>query len=106
MRTSFSWTPLIISLVLTPPCLFIAAISGGVGHGDYTPLIVLFPLAALSAELDHYFNATILRIVIAVMQFPLYGLSLGIAVKRGTVVWVVVGLSVLHILATLIALRL
>lgn len=44
---AISWTPVVISFVVRPICLLIAAFSGGVGHGSYTVAIVLFSYAAL-----------------------------------------------------------
>jgi hypothetical protein len=97
--------PIITSLLLTPILLAIAAISGGVEHGNYTLAIVLFPYAALTVvALDRFFNATIVMILIATLQFPAYGTLLSIGRHKETERIVVVGLLVLHILATVLAL--
>jgi hypothetical protein len=95
------WRPVIISLVITPLCLFVAAISGGVGHGDYTLAIILFPYAALlAAALDPLFNSTPLMIVIAVIQYPFYGVALGLSLEKNQLRLCAVGLVVLHVVVT------
>ena len=97
--------PIITSLLLTPILLAIAAISGGVEHGNYTLAIVLFPFAALAVvALDRFFNATVVMIIIATLQFPAYGTLLNIGRRKATERIVVVGLLALHILATALAL--
>ena len=103
-RTLVSSKPVLISFVLTPICLLIAAMSGEVGNGGHSRAIVLFPYAVLSTELDHFFNATIVMILLAVVQIPLYGLVLSIAVKRRKIAWAAPSLLALHTLAALIAL--
>src|SRR6266516_1060600 len=97
--------PIITSVLLTPILLAIAAISGGVEHGNYTLAIVLFPYAALAVvTLDRFFNATVVMITIATLQFPAYGSLLSIGRRKATERIVAVGLLVLHVLATATAL--
>jgi len=94
----------ICSILLTPFLLIIAAVSGGVGHGNYILAIVLFPYAAVAAVmLDHFFNSTIPMIVMAALQFPLYGTLIGLGQRwaRGGVV--TSALLALHTIATGIA---
>jgi len=97
--------PIITSLIITPILLAIAAVSGGAGHGNYTLAIFLFPYAALGViVLDHFFNATIVMLVLAILQFPGYGtlLSVGQRMRWGRIV--VVGLLISHIVAISLAL--
>src|SRR5256885_16166799 len=86
-----------MSLAITPFCLFIAAFSGGVGHGDYTPAIILFPYAALLASaLDPLFNSTTLMIAVAVVQYPAYGVLLGWSAERNRLAACTISLVLLH----------
>jgi hypothetical protein len=75
MRRPWHRTPIIVSLILTPIALLLGIGSGGAGHGDYFWAKVLFPYTMLSAFL---FGSIILPfILLAVAQFPLYGIGLG-----------------------------
>lgn len=64
--------------------LIIAVVSSGAGHGTIIPTALLFPLPALffgsSADLR------ILGVVLAVVQYPLYGISMAVA-KSGLFRW-------------------
>ena len=92
--------PIIISLLLTAILLPVAAVSGGVGHGNYTLAIVLFPYAALAVVvLDHFFNSTILMIIIATLQFPLYGTLISIGRGKVSDRILVMALLALHVVA-------
>jgi hypothetical protein len=104
MMSTISWKFFIVSLVATPICLVIAALSGGAGHGSYTIAILLFPYAALSAiVLDRFFDSTAIMILVAIMELPTYGLLLGIAEKRKRFILVAVVLVILHTLMLVIA---
>jgi hypothetical protein len=96
--------PIITSLFLTAILLAVAAVSGGVGHGNYTLAIVLFPYAGLAAVvLDHFFNATIPMILIATLQFPLYGAVISISRGKVSERTVVMALLAFHAIAASIA---
>jgi hypothetical protein len=96
--------PIITALILTPILLAVAAVSGGVGHGNYTLAVVLFPFAAIAVVvLDHFFNATIPMILIAMLQFPVYASLLSISRGKVSGRIVVVALLALHSIACLIA---
>lgn len=96
-----SWQPVIVSLLITPLCLFVAAISGGAGHGSYTLAIVLFPYAGvLAMALDPLFNSAPLTIVIAVIQYPAYGIVLGLGREKDRLRMYAIGLVLLHIVLT------
>lgn len=81
MREPEFWKPVIASLLATPVCLFLGLVSGGVGHGDYVLARILFPYTMLAALLFEEIAAPL--ILLAVVQFPLYGVILGTAAKRG-----------------------
>ncbi len=96
--------PIITSLLVTAILLPVVAVSGGVGHGNYTLAIVLFPYAAVAVvELDQFFNSAVPMIVLALLQFPLYGTL--ISVGRGIVSDRIVFTAVLasHAIAVLVA---
>lgn len=96
--------PIITSLLLTAILLPVAAVSGGVGHGNYTLAIILFPYAALAVVvLDHFFNSTIPMILIATLQFPLYGTLISISRGKVSDRIVVIALLASHAVAASIA---
>jgi len=96
--------PFIVSLILTPILLAVAAVSGGVGHGNYTVAVILFPFAAIAVVvLDHFFDSTIPMIVIAMLQFPIYASLLSISRVRVSERIVIIALLALHTVASLIA---
>jgi len=51
MKTREFWTPLILSLIVTPLFLFAAVASAGAGHGSYILAKILFPFTLLSTML-------------------------------------------------------
>src|SRR5688500_60773 len=97
MRNPEFWRPVIVSLAATPVCLFLGLVSAGVGHGDYVLARILFPYTMLSAFLFEEIGAPL--IFLAVAQFPLYGLALGAAAKRGRLGTALLLLLVVHALA-------
>jgi ABC-type glycerol-3-phosphate transport system permease component len=76
------WLPVISFLAATPVCLFLGIASGGVGHGDYVLARILFPFTMLAAVVFAE-SITVPLIVLAVAQYPLYGIILGAANVRG-----------------------
>ena len=74
--------PIVASLVATPPLLFVAVLSTGAGHGSYFLAKILFPFTMLSTVL--FSSIVVPFIVLAILQFPLYGLLLGRANAMGT----------------------
>jgi hypothetical protein len=62
-------------LVATPVFLLYGVASGGGGHGNYLLAKLFFPFTMLSTIL--FGSITGLFIVVAVVQFPLYGLLIG-----------------------------
>ena len=77
MKRPQSWVPIIVSLILTPIALLLGIGSGGGGHGDYFWAKILFPFTMLSALL--FGSITVPFILLAVTQFPLYGIGVGYA---------------------------
>jgi hypothetical protein len=81
MRDFRFWAPVIVCLLLTPVCLLLGIGSAGVGHGDYVLARILFPYTMLSALLFDKITAPF--VLLAIIQFPAYGLILGRAAGRG-----------------------
>ena len=66
--------------VVTVPLAFVALAQGGVGHGSYTIAIVAFPYAMVLAAL--FDKITWPLMVLALAQFPAYGVALGLKTDR------------------------
>ena len=99
MQDKTRWVPLFVSLLITPVCLLIAAISGGAGHGDYTAAIVMFPYAALFIVFfDRFPAATMIMASLAILQFPLYGAAMSIYARKKRMRMALVGVLCLHLL--------
>ena len=69
-----------LGVLIAPVALFFAAVSGGAGHGDYLLARILFPLPMLST---HFFQViTSAAVVVAAIQFPVYGWFAGYAAQK------------------------
>jgi hypothetical protein len=74
------WIPILISIVITPFCLLLALGSAGAGHGDYFLIKIFFPYTMISTI---YLNSiTLPFIILGIIQFPLYGIIIAIAIKK------------------------
>ncbi len=71
---------LLVGIVLTPLALFLAMASAGAGHGDYVLARALYPFSILSTHLTD--SITVVALVLACAQFPIYGWLLGAAFQR------------------------
>ena len=98
MAAFMSWKPVIVALILTPLLLVAAFIPCGVGHGNCLLWGVLFPYALLVGD-------GFLSLTSTIAQFPLYGLALGSAGRRGKSYLVGGILLVIHVLAVVFALQ-
>ncbi len=94
MRLAHPWKPVLVGFAITPICLYLAALSTGAGHGSYFWAKAFFPYTTLA-------EFTTPSLVLAVLQFPLYGVVLGLAEKRYGFVRPRVVLSVVHFTAVL-----
>ena len=97
MRLSAFWTPVITSLIATPICLLIGIASGGAGHGNYFLAKLLFPFTMLSTIV--FGSITAPFIVLAVAQFPAYGVILGRANEKGRLMRAACAVLAVHVLA-------
>lgn len=91
--------PIILSLIITPLALISAILSAGAGHGSYFLAKILFPYTMLSTSL--FESITTPFILLAIVQFPLYGLILAfVSVGKGIKIGLsIILLAILHILA-------
>jgi len=99
MKNSQFWWPVIASVVATPVLLLLAIGSTGAGHADNPVLPGLFfpfPLLAIRLLGD---SALLLVLLLWVAQYPLYGVALGLAARRGLAWAALLGLLALHGLA-------
>lgn len=91
----FSWRAgLIFGLSATPVALLLALFSAGSGHGDYVLARALYPIPMLVTLLTHN-TITGLSVVMAVAQFPAYGV---IVAPGGRTRWLALGF--VHVVAT------
>lgn len=104
MRSRKFWTPVIASLVVTPIALLLGLGSAGAGHGDYRLAMVLFPYTLLSTAI--FDSITTPFIIVAIIQFPFYGLALGHANENGRLVSMSIVLCVVHGVASTVMLLL
>ncbi len=82
-------------IVMTPFLLLAGIGSAGAGHGDYFIAKLLFPFTMLSTIVFN--EITILFLVLALVQFPLYGVLLGLTNRAGNLIPATIGLAVFHI---------
>jgi hypothetical protein len=97
MKTQSFLIPVIVSLILTPIALLLGVGSAGAGHGDYRLAMLLFPYTMLSTAV--FDSITFPFIVLAIIQFPLYGIALGYANQRGRFGLFAILVGVVHGLA-------
>ena len=67
-------------VLFTPIALFLAVASAGAGHGDYVLARLLFPLTILSTHFTDSITAP--GLVIACVQFPVYGWLVGVGIEN------------------------
>jgi hypothetical protein len=97
MKTSRFVVPFLVSLFVTPPFLWVAIASAGGGHSHYLGAKILFPFALLSARIFGSVFAPL--ILLALVQFPLYGLMLGNANLKRQFLPCIASLLAIHTLA-------
>ena len=96
MKNPRFWMPVIASGLATPVLLLLAIGSAGVGHNKSEPVLahVLFPFPLLAIKLLGE-GGLPLVLLLWVAQYPLYGVVLGVAAKRG---WSLAAVALLAIL--------
>jgi hypothetical protein len=65
-------TPLALGILIMPIALCIGFYSAGSGHGDYIAARLILPFAC--ASVGTYFGAGLVVSVLALLQWPVYGL--------------------------------
>lgn len=71
----------------------------GPGHGSYVPAIIFFPFCMLSIVSGH--TITIPFLLLAIFQFPAYGLILDTTARTRKFKFIVIGLAIIHIVLSI-----
>lgn len=99
MTRQYKWT--IRFCLLTPILLFVAVYTMGAGHGSYIPAMSIFPFGLLGILIQD--RITWPFIVIAILQYPLYGFLIDKANSPRQFKLLILALLATHIgLATLL----
>lgn len=85
-----------IGVIVTPIAFFLALLSSGAGHGHYEFARLFFPYTMLLTRLAND-TITVPLIVLALVQFPLYGAVVGVAISKRPVARLVGCVAVLLI---------
>jgi hypothetical protein len=75
---------IVLGLLAEPVALVLAFASAGAGHGDYAFARLLFPYTMLLSLVTEG-RITFPWIALAMIQFPAYGLALGLAASKSRV---------------------
>jgi hypothetical protein len=92
-----------ILTLLTPVLLLFVMFLMGGGHGFYEPAIVLFPTGLVSLSIFH--EIIIPFRVLAVIQFPLYGLLIDKSRDKYRTLLLIIGFHLALALITFFALK-
>ena len=84
-----------VFLGVTPFVLFLGLVSAGAGHGDYFLAKILFPYTLLYWQL--FTSSREFFYVVAIIQYPAYGLLMGVANLNRKFLIVGVALAIVHI---------
>ena len=100
-KTGFIILGTIAGILLTPPTVWLAVISAGGGHGHYVLARLFFPYTMLLTRLAND-TITYPLMALALLQFPLYGAVVGLAVAKYRMAYAIVLLFVIHALAAVL----
>ena len=89
----------ICGILITPPAIFLAILSGGAGHGDYILARILYPYSCWSMSLSEQVKVPGM-IGLACIQLPLYGWLIGVAFERPRNPMFALFAGCLHIIAS------
>jgi hypothetical protein len=89
------WPPFVVSLIITPFALFSGFESAAAGHGNYFMAKLLFPFTMLSTVILE--TITVPFILVAFLQFPIYGAVLGWMNRRSDMKYALLSLLILHL---------
>lgn len=101
-RAGRFWPPFAAMMLLTPLFLLIGIASSGAGHGNYFLAKLLFPFTMLSTLI--FDIITVPFLIIGLMQFPAYGVILGLMNQRAALVPALIAIVILHVAAAATAL--
>ncbi len=79
MRAKAHIVGLVVGILVAPAALILGVLSSGAGHGDYLIAKLLFPMTMVSTLLLG--SITTPFILLAVMQYPIYGWFVGDALR-------------------------
>ena len=96
------WIPVLGFLGVTPIMLLLGVISAGAGHGNYLQAKLFFPITMLSAL--PFQRITDPFIVLAIVQYPFYGVILGFANLRRRLAITAIELAIFHLTLAVAAL--
>ena len=97
MKALRFFVPFVIFFVLTPVMLFLGLMSAGAGHGDYFLAKILFPYTLLSTGVFGHIESSFMWL--AGLQYPFYGVLMGVANIRRKLTFAGGVLAVVHALA-------
>jgi hypothetical protein len=90
-----------LGILATIPAVALAVASGGAGHGEYVAARLFFPYTMLLTVHTHYISLPL--IIIALLQFPMYGLAIGGTVRRKqTCIYVSAALGCIHVICVVL----
>ncbi|HVE57228.1 MAG TPA: hypothetical protein VNB22_10400 [Pyrinomonadaceae bacterium] len=96
MKNSKFRKPIVFSIIAAPLALLLGIYSAGAGHGNYFFAKILFPYTMLSTFF--FQSITVPFILLAIAQFPLYGLVFALGSEKGKLLNSIVLLSIFHTL--------
>ena len=91
---------LALGALIGAACLYGAVIATGAGHGTYFAAKALFPFTMFSVVFGHSITSPF--IVLAFLQFPLYGMVLGALYRSPRFRLAVTSLFLLHVAAAVV----
>ena len=98
------WKPVIGSIIIGVLALALTFLFAGAGHGTYLPAKLLFPYTMLSTVLFGSISDSF--VIIAVVQFPVYGLILGLAARTYNFGFAAKVIAVVHVVCSVLCLLL
>jgi hypothetical protein len=104
MKISPYSKPFVASLFATPICIYLAAVSGGAGHGSNLWRIIFFPYTMLLISIFGL-SVPFIRIgifLLTFIQIPLYGIIIGFACQRHQFSRILIALLAAHLLTVVI----
>lgn len=88
------WIGLAVGVVIGIAAVAVAIMAAGAGHGTYIPAIAMFPFAMILTPLTDSISP--IAMVVALVQFPLYGWLIARASARGNGSRVVAVIALAH----------